>query len=194
MLTVMLAGLAVFFMAGQLTAGKYLTLVFEAEEANNPTGKVWSVKKHGEDAGGKTSGKVLAVPYYKPGEHPPREEVTYTVNIPQNGIYYLWARSFWRNGCGNSFYIKIKDDKGDPYLGGDATYNCLHWVCLMESGTSKPTQLKLKKGEVTFVVASRESATEIDQFLLTTDPELYPANVYKPTPNLLVKVEKKNDK
>jgi len=198
-ITALLAGVALCC-ATALFAGKYATVVFEAEEATNPTGKVWYVKKHGEDPGGKASGKMLAVPKSEPGEKPKFEEVTYKVNIPQNGYYYLWARVFWKNGCGNSVYFKMEDEKGDSILGGDGTYNALHWVCLKETVDAKknktgdPLKLPLKKGTVTFVMGSKESATEIDQFVLTTDPEMYPANSYKPTPNALVKNEKKDAK
>jgi len=196
-LTAVLAGVALFC-ATALFAGKYVTIVFEAEEATNVMGKVWFVKKHGEDPGGKASGKTLAVPKTEPGQKPKHEEVTYTVNIPQNGYYYLWARVYWKNGCGNSVYFKIDGEKGDAILGGDGTYNALHWVCLKETVDAKknktgdPLKLPLKKGTVTFVMGSKESATEIDQFVLTTDPEMYPANSYKPTPNALVKEEKKD--
>lgn|GEM_PF-416815 len=193
MLAAALAGLAVMVVTGQLTAGKYVTLAFEAEDAQNLSGKEWNVKKRAEDTSGKVSGKkVLAVRRCPPGEHPKQDEVAYKVNIPQAGFYYLWARVFWANGCGNSVFFKIDGEKGDPFIGGDGTYNSMHWVCWKDNADPRP--LKLKKGEVTFILGSKESATEIDQFLLTTDPELYPANIYKPTANLLVKEVKKDSK
>jgi hypothetical protein len=190
MLIVVLAGLAIFIVMGQLTAAKYVTLVFEAEDVQNLSGKEWFVKKRAEDTSGKVSGnKVLAVRRCPPGEKPKLDEVVYKVNIPQAGIYYLWARTFWANGCGNSFLFNMDEEKGKSIIGGDATYNSMHWVCWKDNADPRP--LKLKKGEVTFIMGSKESATEIDQFLLTTDPEMYPANIYKPTPNLLVKEVKK---
>jgi len=195
-ITMALAALAVFFATALFAGGKYVTLVFEAEYAQNLSGKEWHVKKRAEDTSGKVSGKkVLAVPRCAPGEHPKKDEVIYKVNIPQQGTYYLWARVFWANGCGNSIlFRKIEDDekeKGETIIGGDATYGSMHWVCWKNG--ADPLPLNLKKGVATFIMGSKESATEVDQFLLTTDKELYPANIYPPTPNVLVKETKKTD-
>ena len=193
-MTLLLAALGALCATALLAGSKYVTLCFEAEDAHNVSGKAWSVMKRAEDPSGKVSGKkVLGVPFYGTNEKPPRDEVVYKVKIPQTGVYYLWARTFWKNGCGNSFYIKIDGDKsGDWIIGGDGTYNSMHWVCLKDGGdnSSEPRRLKLSQGVVTFVVASKESATLIDQFVLTTDKELHPANIYKPTPDVLAKDEK----
>ena len=183
--------------ASALFAGKYVTLCFEAEDAQGVTGKVWSVAKKATDkfhmeVSGK---KVLAVPFYEQGEKPPRNEATYTVKVPTAGVYYLWARTIWANGCGNSFYIKVQGyDSGDWIIGGDGTYDHVHWICLTDGGNNndKPRPLALKQGQVTFTVGSKESATMLDQFVLTNDRKYTPANAEKPTPDTLVKDETKD--
>jgi len=175
--------------ATALFGAKYRTICFEAEDAQGISGKAWFVKKHKDDANNKFSGQVLALPRYGPGEKPPHDEVTYKVKIEQAGVYYLWARTFWANGCGNSFSIKVEGyDAGDWIIGGDATYNSIRWRCLTDGGKNSgdPRPLMLKKGTVTLTVGARESAVEIDQFLLTTDPKYLPVNIVKPTPNILV--------
>ena len=189
LLTAALAIPAICLAATLFAAPRYLTLCWEAEDAQNVSGKAWKSQKFTDDPSGKVSGKrVLSVPHYTPGEHPPKDEVIYKVKVPQDGIYYLWARTYWVNGCGNSFFMQIEGyDSGDWIIGGDGTYNSMHWVCLNDGGNNSgnPRPLQLKKGTVTFTVGAKESATKIDQFLLTTDRKLTPANIYKPTADLL---------
>ena len=197
LITMVLAGFGLLC-ATALFAGKYQTLCFEAEDGQNISGKAWLVKARKDDANNKISGKkVLALPQYAPGEKPPKDEVTYKVKIEQTGIYYLWARTYWKNGCGNSFYIKVEGyNSGNWIIGGDGTYNIMHWVCLADGGKNSgdPRPLMLKKGVVTITVGAKESATEIDQFVLTTDPGYTPANIVKTTPAILVVDEKKSAK
>ena len=182
--------------AATAVAENFVTLAWEAEQATI-TGKVWSIRKKPEDPSGKVSEKlVLAVPRLGPGEHPARDEAVYKVKVPQDGVYYLWARTFWTNGCGNSIFMKVEGfDSGAWAIGGDGTYNVMHWVCLTDGGknNANPRPLKLKKGTIAFSMGAKESATIIDQFLLTTDKKLTPANIYKATPDVLAKEEPKKD-
>lgn len=191
MLAVVLAALAVTQL---IAAGKYVTLVWEAEDVKI-TGKIFKPTKYTDDPMGKVSGNyVLAVPKVPPGQHVGKDQVTYTVRIPQTGSYYLWARTFWSTGCGNSFAIQVQGYNSSNWvLGGDATYDCLHWVCLSDGGDNKsaPRPLKLKQGTVMLTLKTREGGVKADQFLLTTDSAKQPQSYYKPTPNLLVKEVKK---
>jgi hypothetical protein len=186
------AGLAV--LATALWAAPFVTLCFEGEDAKLPApARVFYVMKSPEDASVKVSGnKVLAVPKVDPGQHVAREDVVYRVQVPQDGRYYLWARVFWSNGCGNSFYLKVQGyDSGEWIIGGDSTYNALHWVALTDGDSSEPRPLLLKKGVVNFTLGSKESGARVDQLLLTTDREKRPAGIYKPTKDLLVKDDPK---
>ena len=90
------------------------------------------------------------------------------------------------NGCGNSFYLSLPGvRKTKVILGGDCTYDALHWITLGNAG--KPDALKLTKGTMTFTLISKESGIMIDQFLLTTDARYKPAGAYSPTAGLLAK-------
>ncbi|HOF90003.1 MAG TPA: hypothetical protein PLZ36_18150 [Armatimonadota bacterium] len=192
--TVMTVGLAAVLLAlcaGLLWAAPYTKIIWEGEDVAKLPGKVFSVKKKVEDPSGKVSGnKVLAVPKLDPGEKVVREDIVYTVKVPADGRYYLWARTFWTTGCGNSFFVKVQGyDSGEWIIGGDGTYNILHWVCLSDTGDNKsrPRPLILKKGTVAITFGSRESGTMLDQVVLTTDPGFQPAGIYKATANALVK-------
>ncbi len=195
--------LGVLCAAALWAAPRYLYLCFEGEDGHvtpfSPKAKVFYVKKYSEDASGRVSGKkVLAVPKSVPGlfgpeeqdKKPPPEEVTYKVRVPESGKYCLWMRTLWTSGCGNSFGIKVEGQSGKYVIGGDATYDTQHWLCLNDGDTSKPLPMTLAKGVVTITLIAKESGTMVDQFLLTTDSKVTPANVYKPTPDLLVKETK----
>jgi hypothetical protein len=191
-ITTVLAVVAIAGATALFAAGKYTILCFEAENGQGGSGKVWAPKKYVQDPKGNAASgkKVLAVPHYPAGEKPVRDEVTYKVKIDQPGAYYLWANTLWRNGCGNSFYVKVEGYKsGDWIIGGDGTYDVLHWVCLTDGGKNggNPRPLMLKKGTVTITIGAKESATAVDQFVLTTDKKYLPVNTVKPTPNILVK-------
>jgi hypothetical protein len=181
------AGLTVMQLAA---ASRYVNLVFEAEQVGKLSGKAFKVMKQVEDASGKVSEKkVLAIPKLPAGTKVPKDEVSYTLRIPQDGAYYLWARVFWSTGCGNSFFLRVEEaGAGEWILGGDATYDAMHWICLTDGGdnSSRPRPLRLKKGMATLVLGARESGTRVDQFLLTTDRAKQPASIYKATKDLLV--------
>lgn len=169
-----------------LAAPKYKTVVWEGETVKALSGKAFKVKTYKEDPkGNDVSGqKVLAIPKVPAGEKVAADEVTYKVNIPETGVYYLWARCLWSTGCGNSFAFKVEGNKGEYILGGDATYDTLEWKSLSDDG-GRPRPLRLQKGTITFTLGSKESGTMVDEFMLTTDAKKQPAGAYAPTKNAL---------
>jgi len=173
------------------TCAPYTTIVFEAENVRNLTGRAFHIAKFAENANGKVSGnQVLEIAKLAPGEKVAKDEITYHVKVPKAGIYYFWARTYWANGCGNSFWVKVEGyDTGENawVLGGDGTYNSMHWVNLNDgSNNSKPRPLRLHSGQVTITLIAKEGGVKADQFLLTSDSGKTPAGVYKPTPDALV--------
>jgi flagellar hook assembly protein FlgD len=175
------------------TSGKYTTIVWEAEATKvSGIAKGFVIATMKENATGEVSGnKVLGIPKLEEGDKiTDPDHVTYKVNIPAAGTYYLWGRCYWTTGCGNSFYMKVEgfNNSGEWILGGDGTYDLLHWICLSDGGdnANSPRPLALKAGTVTFTLGARESGTRVDQFLLTTDAKKRPADCYTPTASALV--------
>lgn len=163
--------------------------VWEAEDGRIATGKAFVVKPYVKDPTGPVSGKkVMAIEKLPQGQKVAKDEVTYQVTIPENGVYYLWARVLWSTGCGNSFLFKSQGITGEWVLGGDGTYDAMHWICLSDG--NRPRALQLKKGKITFTLGAKESGTRADQFLLTTDRRYVPQGIYKATANLLVAPKK----
>jgi hypothetical protein len=85
----------------------------------------------------------------------------YVFEVKKPGIYHLWGRKFWRDGCGNSFTIKM-DEMPDMTFGGDGTYERWTWIRL-----NIPNGFELEPGEHVLLVKNREDGVKLDQILLT---------------------------
>ena len=96
----------------------------------------------------------------------------YTFKITRPGVYYIWARTFWEDGCGNSVGAVI-DHQPQVVLGNDGTYDHWHWV------TAKRTRFQLKAGEHTLTLLNREDGIRVDQILLVSDKDYVPTRIEK---------------
>ena len=117
-----------------------------------------------------SGGFCVQVPVARPhgtteGASKDQGKAVYTVNVPSAGTYRFWARTWWFDGCGNSFHLKI-GTKPAVVLGQDGTYKKWHWV--------KGPVMQLPAGTVTIVVQNREDGAKLDQFLLTKDQRYIP--------------------
>ena len=99
---------------------------------------------------------------------------TYSFNAAKAGVYVLWARCYWANGCGNSILASANRTDGGAILGQDGTYDAWHWV----GGRAR---VKLKAGRNTFVLHNRETGVRVDQFFLCQDPDYVPQGPRKVT-------------
>jgi hypothetical protein len=115
----------------------------------------------------------------------------YTVNIPREGLWTLWARVMYPGGGDMSFGLWIPPD---PLSldGGKAIGNCgigsdrWHWTGRGGGSTSEapgaPITLRLPQGPLTFRVAAREgrgtAATNprLDALMLTDEPDDMPTD------------------
>lgn len=94
---------------------------------------------------------------------------SYTFNVKTAGVYTVWARTFWANGCGNS--VEVSVNGGDSkILGEDGTYDTWHWV----GGRARVT---LKAGANTLKLHNRETGVRVDQFFFCQDADYIPVNI-----------------
>jgi len=98
---------------------------------------------------------------------------TYRIKVDKPGLYYLWARTFWQNGCGNSIAVKV-NGQAPVILGEDGTYDHWHWV----GGTAR---VKLNAGVNTFVIQNRETGVRVDQVFLCESADYAPTGIRKIT-------------
>ncbi len=99
-----------------------------------------------------------------------------TLEIPADGAYTFWVRTYWEGECSNTLQVQI--DEQTPFLvGGDATFHVWHWVKFPVSKlTPAPA---LTKGTHTVTILHREDGIRLDQLLLTTSLRYVPAGVEK---------------
>ena len=104
-------------------------------------------------------------------------EAVFRFNVKESGSYWLWARVWWDDGCGNSFTVVLDNKK--PYaFGDDATYKSWHWV----KGLKDP----LTPGVHVLRIQNREDGIKVDQILFTQDGQYVPVGVEDVTPGALV--------
>lgn len=53
-------------------------------------------------------------------------EALYSFEVPDNGIYYVWALCLWHDSCTNAVYAEIGQTK-DTITGDDAEFNRQYW-------------------------------------------------------------------
>lgn len=106
-------------------------------------------------------------------------DATYKIKVPQAGVYWVWARTFWANGCGNSVAVTVNGG-ASILLGEDGTYDQWHWV-------GGKTRVTLKSGLNTIVLKNKETGIAVDQFFFCTDESYTPTGKRPATLKNLVK-------
>lgn len=121
------------------------------------------LKKVGES--GASGGGVIEIPWDK-NKTKGIGSATYKFNVKTAGVYYVWARTFWANGCGNSVAVAV-NGSSEKVLGEDGTYDAWHWV-------GGKARVQLKAGVNTLVLSNRETGVKVDQFFFCEDPNYTP--------------------
>lgn len=183
-----------------LCPAKGETLVWEAEAYQEQVGTGFSAMKLLENPAKNVSGKrsrkvsgnrVLVLPGVAPNivDRPPAA-VSYRLRVPKAGVYYLWARTLWYADTYDEmkyctyFTVTLGQSQPSWRLGGDRTFQALHWVSLMDRNDDNLQPLKLPKGIATLTIAHCQNPFAIDEFLLTTSPKLQPMGAITPTHTL----------
>jgi len=123
------------------------------------------------------SGPYLEIP--EGAGNPPKlnaGKASYTVEIPADAEYTLWARVYWEGECSNSFTV-VFDDQPGMLFGEDSTFKKWHWVKYPVSRTAKP--ILLKQGKHTLTFHNREDGVCLDQILLSADKRFVPVDIEK---------------
>lgn len=161
-----------------LRAAGYAKICFEAEDSKNVEPPMKIVRPTPR----KAQSPVMEL-WSPPGyvDHPDAEKknddrgsALYTFEVTTTSHYYLWLRTWWMDGCGNSVAAQI-DNYAPVTLGQDGTYEKWHWV------QAKGAKFKLTAGKHTLKLLGREDGTKIDQIFLTDDSEYVPEGIRKPT-------------
>lgn len=153
-------------------------LCFEAEDGKI-TAPVTLFKATDCSGGGAIEVKEGVNPVVKEGEPMPKlsGDVVLTLNVAQAGTYQLYARCWWMDGCGNSFYLTF--DGNDRMTLSDGDYKRWHWV--------RGPRVHLTAGKHTLKIANAEDGARMDQIFLTSDFRRIPVGKEKVTPGALIK-------
>ncbi len=136
-------------------------------EAEKPASLQSPLKKVMGKGGAVSGGGYLEIPWDE-NKTKGIGSATYKFNVKKAGNYYVWARTFWANGCGNSVEASVNGGDG-KILGEDGTYDDWHWV----GGRARVT---LKAGINTLTLKNRETGVRVDQFFFCQDREYTPVN------------------
>ena len=157
-----LAGAALMSVAPAAFAAN-AKVCFEAEKY---TAIESPIKKVGES--GASGGGVVEIPWDQ-NKTKGIGSATYKFNVKTAGVYYVWARTFWANGCGNSVAVAV-NGSAPKVLGEDGTYDAWHWV-------GGKARVQLKAGVNTMVLSNRETGVKADQFFFCQDKDYTPTGV-----------------
>jgi len=175
-MTVLLACVLVGTLAAAVFAATRYNIVIESEHYN-------TIKASTTVRGGDTTAsnqKFTEYPLKRP--HATSENsgiqgdggyVTFKVNIPEQGNYTVWVRTWWYDACGNSFFLVV-DTKPAQIVGGDGTFKTWKW-------RKAPQPYALTAGVHTFKVQNREDGARADQILITNDTRTIPTRAMTET-------------
>ena len=125
-----------------------------------------------------SGGKYVWMPG-KPGEKGGSVlgSVTWRLNIPRSGDYYVWGRVLAPTPEDDSFYVRVL--KGaDDLIGMSEWHTGTHqqweWARITLNRAQELTPLALPVGEVRLQLRVREDGTKIDRLFITTDADKEP--------------------
>ncbi len=133
------------------------TICIEAEDAINIISNLIIIEDEG-CSGGKAIESIQQ-------SHQMDSYAQYNLNITQTGKYYVWARTNWDQGCGNTFALGI-DGKKPFIFGNDDIYHSWHWV---RCGT-----LDIKSGKHNLYIWNEEYKAKLDKLVLSTNASYVP--------------------
>ena len=115
-----------------------------------------------------------------------QDKVSYTINLPAGGQWYMWGRFYYPNAPGssggNSFYVRVGGGTARQFGNSNDYYRRWHWGGDGRTTTGVPVALPLgwlAAGKHTLTIAKREVtpiAPRIDVFVLTQNPSWVPAD------------------
>lgn len=165
-----------------VTGVAWAAMVKIVVEAGDYTSIKPSMVKTTTTSGGVGNNDYIQIPLRRPHattETGPADDgnARYTINVPSAGVYQFWARTWWYDACGNSFFIVV-DDKPAVYI-EDATYQTWHWV--------KGPKLTLSAGQHTIRIQNREDGARMDQFMLINNTQYVPTRIETRTSQYIVR-------
>lgn len=103
--------------------------------------------------------------------------ISWRLNVPEAGEYYLWGRIQAPTPDDDSFFVRIYTDDTEPVGRVDwhtGQHEAWKWTAFSLRTAREPAPLPLPQGEVTLEISAREDGTKIDRLMLTPYMDLEP--------------------
>jgi hypothetical protein len=159
--------------AGTANAPGKPTIWIEAENAGTLTAPI-AAQKDSAASGGQFISVPLASMTAKSDTPGTAGVASYIIQLPSTGSYKIWGRVRSPTTSSDSFWVRL--DAGTWLQWNNITPGAdWHWEPVHDTDAMDAVKLyDLKAGQHTLNFAYRESGTDLDQFLLTTDAALVP--------------------
>lgn len=96
--------------------------------------------------------------------------ISWRLNVPEAGEYYLWGRVQAPTPEDDSFFVRVYTDAAEPVGRVDwhtGQHESWEWVAFTLRTAREPAPLSLPAGEVTLELSAREDGAKIDRLMLT---------------------------
>jgi hypothetical protein len=90
---------------------------------------------------------------------------SYRLDVARPGLYRLWGRTLWQDGCTNAVFVTANDGPR-LILGNDAVFGQWHWV--------RGPMLELRRGLNVVTFSNHSDGIALDKFIFTSDPYYTP--------------------
>jgi hypothetical protein len=122
-----------------------------------------------------SGGKYISTPLDSSGS------VTYTINVPATGTYYVWCRILSVDSGSDSFYVSADGGPTDVFDTAENKWSgSWQWTVVNGRGSTghalalNPRAFTLAAGTHTLTFAGRDPNTKMDQLVVTNDAAFVP--------------------
>lgn len=156
--------------SGKTSAASFVYMVIETENAEAIEPPMVRGRAPDSECSG---GEYIEIPVQEPrGADKVNGRAVVPFEITTPGAYFLHARCWWYDGCGNSFRVAIND--GPNSILTSSTEQRWHWVKL----GGEP--FLLLAGQHILIISNSEDGARLDQVVLTNDPDYVPQGIEGP--------------
>jgi hypothetical protein len=129
-------------------------------EAENPDSKMDGIYVYEDKEASNGKAIVSNIP-----SHNVISNYKYTINIPREADYNLWARCFWPGACSGKYIVQV-NHSSQTAIGDDGDLFFWHWV--------KGPLFHLNQGENELYIWNEEYDSRIDKLLITSNLSFTP--------------------
>ncbi len=101
------------------------------------------------------------------GNPPPTGEANFSVTVPHDGNYAIWAHLWYANVNANSYWLIVDNQTAIRVGNEDEGYRQWKWVGWRDDSPSNRIWVPLTAGSHTIRMVGREAGTRLDRVVVT---------------------------